>query len=399
MVVKPRLLLAVASALTLVLTAAAPMMAATREAKPSPLRAANLLRVKDIAANGNTKGGSVVAVGWREGSKPGQLRLAFSTNGGKDYRRSNGNLRKYPVVGEPSLGISLDICAGKVWAATGYHSSSDKAGDSDVFLTSRTVGGGAAQALLTGTSADRRVRDVTVNCVSNKLIAIGWLQKVGNKPTAQLMLRSMEPLGTAPTFKKTYNLGVAEFKSGLDLAATPTSVAVTFVRKGHLRLKRFDVTAGTTNVTTNPLKTIAWKDVKYPVMDARGKRFAVAYTDAGKVRVKTSKDLGETLGRARTLAGTGGIKNPSRAYSLDLMGNRIVSTLGVYSKAAGKVTPQRLTSSTFGEKWSKSTFGNIGARYAALLKKKNTSPLFVETWHNNAPKGSRDTIRARYELP
>ena len=85
MVVKRRLLLAVASALTLVLTAAAPMMAATKEAKPSPLRAASLLRVKDIAANGNTAGGSIVAIGWHEGSKPGQLYLAFSTDGGPVY--------------------------------------------------------------------------------------------------------------------------------------------------------------------------------------------------------------------------------------------------------------------------------------------------------------------------
>jgi hypothetical protein len=397
-VVKPRLLLAVASALTLVLTAAAPMMAATREAKPSPLRAANLLRAKDIAANGNTAGGSVVAIGWHEASKPGQLYLAFSTDGGKDYRRSNGKLRKYPLVGEPSLGVSLDVCAGKVWAATGYRSSSDKPGDSDVFLTSRTIGGGAAQALLTNTSADRRVRDVTVSCVSNQLIAIAWLQKVGNKTTAQLMLRSLEPLGTTPSFKKTYNLGLAQLKSGLDVAGTPTSVAVAFVRDGHLRLKRFDV-EGPTTITNNPLQTIAWKDVRFPVMDARGKRLALAYSDAGKVRVKTSRDLGATLTKPRTLASTGGIKNPSRAYSLDLIGDRIVSTLGVYSQATGTVTPQRLTSSTFGEKWSKRTFGNKGARYASLIKKKNQAPLVVETWHNNAPKGARDTIRARYELP
>ncbi len=399
MVVKRRLLLAVASALALMLTAAAPMMAATKEAKPAPLRSANLLRVKDIAANGNTKGGAVVAIGWHEGSKPGQLYMAFSTDGGKDFRRTNGNLRRYPIVGEPNVGMSLDVCAGKVWAATGYHSSSDKAGDSDVFLTSRTIGGGAAQALLTSTSADRRVRDVTVTCVSNDLIAIGWLQKTGNKTTAQLMLRSLEPLGTTPSFKKTYNLGLAELKSGLDVATTPSSVAVSFVRDGNLRLKRFDVEAGTTNVTNQPLKTIAWKDIKYPVMDARGKRFAVAYTDAGKVRVKTSKDLGATLTSPSTLASTGGIKNPSRAYSMDLVGDRIVSTLGVYSKATGKVTPQRATSSTFGEKWSKRSFGNRGARYAALLKKKNQGPLIVETWHNNAPKGSNDTLRARYELP
>ena len=71
MVVKRRLLLAVASALTLVLTVSGPMLAQTREAKPAPLRAGGLLRVKDMAANGNTAGGSIAAVGWHEGSKPG----------------------------------------------------------------------------------------------------------------------------------------------------------------------------------------------------------------------------------------------------------------------------------------------------------------------------------------
>jgi hypothetical protein len=398
MVVKRRLLLAVASALTLVLTAAGPMLGATKEAKPAPLRSSSLLRIKDIAANGNTGKGAIAAVGWHEASKPGQLYIAFSTNGGRDYRRTNGNLRRYPIVGEPSLGLSLDICANRVWAGTGYHSSSDKGGDSDVFLTSRTIGGGAAQALMTSTADDRRVRDVTVSCVGNDLIAIGWLQKTGNKSTAQLLLRSLEPLGTAPSFKETYNLGVAELKSGLDVAGTPESVAVTFVRDGDLRLKRFDIDEGSV-VGTQPLKTIAWNDVKYPTMEARGKRLVVAYSDAGKVRVKTSNDLGETLSKPRTLARTGGVKHPSRPDSIDVVGDRIVTTAGIYSQATGRATPYRMISSTFGEKWSKSAFGNVGARMAALLKKKNQAPVFVEAWHNNAAKGSNDTLRARYQLP
>lgn len=399
MVVKPRLLLAVASALTLVLTAAAPMLGASKEAKPGPIRSGSLLRLKDVAANGNTSKGAIVALGWHESSKPGQLYLAFSTNGGKDYRRSNGNLRRYPIVGEPRLGLSLDICDGRVWAASAYRSSSDKAGDSDVFLTSRTIGGGAAQALLTSTKDDRRVRSVTVSCVGSDLIAIGWLQKTGNKSTAQLMLRSLERLGTTPSFKKTYNLGLAELKSGLDVATTPSSVAVTFVRDGNLRLKRFEVGDGPGDISSQPLKTIAWKDVRFPVMDARGKRLAVSYSDAGKVRLKTSRNLGETFSGAMTMASTGGIKNPSRPYSIDVVGDRMVTTTGIYSKAAGKVRPFRMISDDFGATWSKSAFGNVGARKAALLKRKNQGPTFVEAWHNNAAKGANDTIRARYELP
>ncbi len=58
-----------------------------------------------------------------------------------------------------------------------------------------------------------------------------------------------------------------------------------------------------------------------------------------------------------------------------------------------------MISDDFGQRWSKSGFGNVGPRLAALLKKKNQAPLLVEAWHNNAAKGSDDTLRARYQLP
>lgn len=395
-----RILLVVASALALVLAAATPMAGATRQAQPSPLRTGNLLRVKDIAANGNTGRGQIVAVGWREASKPGRLYLAFSRDGGKDYRRTNGRLRKYPVVGDPKRGISLAICAKRIWAASAYRRPSDRPGDADVLLTSRTIGGGAAQALMTSTTADRRVRDVNLSCVGNQYVAVGWLNKNGNgKTTARVMVRSLEPLGTPPSFKRVFNLGVAEFKSGLDVAASPASVAVTFVRDGDLRLKRFEVDRSTLGaITGEPLRTIAWKDVEHPRMAAKSKRLVVAYTDRGKLRAKVSRDLGETLSGPTTLARTGGLRNPSLASSVDVVGDRIVATARVYSKATG-YEPQRITSSDFGNRWSARTFGNVGARVAALLKKQGRDPLLVEAWHDNAPKGSADTIRARYELP
>jgi hypothetical protein len=398
MVVKRRLLLAVVSALTLVLSASAPMVAATREAKPSPLVAGNLVRLKDVAVNGNTNKGAIAAVGWHEASNPGQLYLAFSTDGGRDYRKTNGNLRRYRVVGIPSLGMSLAVCAGRVWAASGYRSSSDKAGDSDVFVTSRTIGGGAAQALLTSPSDDRKVRDLSIACVGSDYIAVGWLNDNGSKSTAQLMIRSTEPLGQTPSFKRTYNLGVAEYKSGLDVAATSGSVAVAFVRDGNLRLKRFDVSAGPASVSAYPLKTIAWKDVKFPRLAARSERLVAVYTDRGKVRAKMSRDRGASFGKAKTIVSSGGVRNPSRSWSVDVVGDRIVATAGAYSGETGSITPQRLTSSNFGEDWSTRSFGNIGARNAALLKKKNGDVLLIEAWHNNAPKGSADTLRARYEL-
>ena len=52
-----------------------------------------------------------------------------------------------------------------------------------------------------------------------------------------------------------------------------------------------------------------------------------------------------------------------------------------------------------GDSWGTRSFGHVGARVGALLKKKGRAPLLREAWHNNAPKGIRDTLRARYELP
>lgn len=357
------------------------------------------MRAKDIAANGSTSRGRIVAVGWHEASRPGQLYLAFSRDGGRDYRRNNGRLRKYPVVGDPKRGISLDICANRVWAGTAYRRPTDRPGDADVLMTSRTIGGGAAQALMTNTSVDRRVNDVTVSCVGNRYLAIGWLNKNGaGKTTARLMIRSLETLGTPAAFKKVYNLGVAEFRSGLDVAATPDSAAVVFVRDGRLRLKRFEVDRATPGaISGEPLKTIVWKTAKHPRMAAKWQRLVVAYTQRGKVRAKLSTDRGETLSRPTTLVRTGGVRNPSRAQSIAVVGDRIVATARVYRRADG-YQPQRLSSSDFGQTWSRRTFGNKGARHAALLKTKGQAPLLVEAWHNNAPRGSRDSLRARYEL-
>ena len=70
----------------------------------------------------------------------------------------------------------------------------------------------------------------------------------------------------------------------------------------------------------------------------------------------------------------------------------MVATLGVYSKASGKVTPQRLTSGNFGEKWSKRTFGNIGARYAAWC---STMGAQVTIWDPYAPDAPFATAGAR----
>lgn len=394
MVVKRRLLLAVASALSLLLlTATAPMAAGYKEVAPSPLRQAGLLRVKDIAANGNTNKGAIVAVGWHEASKPGQLYLAFSTDGGRDYRRTNGNLRRYRIVGDTKLGMSVAICAGRVWVGSTFKDAST--GASRVFLTSRTIGGGAAQAFVTPGDG-RRVRDVSVACVGSKLLAIGWLEKKDGQSRARLMLRSTDSPAAVPEIKKNFKLGPAQFKGGIAVAATPAAAMVAWADDGNLRLKRFEVDAeDASNVTSGPPSIVAWRDVKGPQMAARGKKVALAYSDAGKAKAKLSSDLGETFGAVSVLARAGSVRAPSKVYSADVVGNRIVYEIGANKK--GQVTPMRIQSTTGGESWGERTFGHIGARMGALLKKKGTAPLLMEAWHNNGPKSGADTFRAKFE--
>lgn len=395
MVVKPRFLLAVATALTLVATASLPLAAATKQADPKPLRAGSLLRVKDIAANGNTNKGAVVAVGWHETSQPGRLFLAFSTDGGEDYRRSNGKLRRYPIVGDPRRGVSLAICSRRVWAGSVYEDPNGNG--SRVLLTSRTIGGGAAQQWVTPLDG-RKVRDVSIACAGNKLLAVGWLEKKNNKKRGRLLLRSMDALGTRPDIELKYKLGPAEMKSGLDVAATPSAVVATFVRSGDLRLKRFEIAADDpSTIAQSATATVARNDIKGPRMAARGQRVVVAYSDAGKVKAKLSGDLGATFGGPQVLVRSGGKRNPSRVHSADVVGDRVVVEVDASKK--GVMTPQRIQSTDAGETWGTRSFGHKGARVGALLKTKGQPPLLMESWHNNAPRGRADTLRARYELP
>jgi hypothetical protein len=394
MVVKRRLLFAAVTAASLVLTSVAPMAGATREAQPSPLRAANLLRVKDIATNGVIKNG-IVSVGYQEASKPGQLYVAWSVDGGQDYRRTNGKLRRYRVVGDPRLGMSVDACAKRVWIGSAWGSPDDRPGDSDVVLTTRTIDGGAAQKFMTKRARDHKVRDVEVACVSGQLIAVAWLQKSGTKARAKLMLRSVEDLGATPAYRKTFDLGTADYRSGLALTSTPDQVSVAFARDGDLYLHRLGIEANRAGSASQ--KRIVWKDVKHPQLAAHRNRLAVVYSDAGKVKAKLSDDGGASVGKPQVLAWAGSNRNPSKPFSVDVIGKRIVSTASVYQD--GKATPQRFSSSDFGQTWRTSTFGNRGARMASLLKVKGQPSLLMEAWHNNAPKGFSDTLRARYELP
>jgi hypothetical protein len=394
MLAKRRLLFAAVTAASLVLTTVAPMAGATRQAQPSPLRAANLLRVKDIGTNGVMKNG-LVAVGYQETSRPGQLYVAWSVDGGQDYRRTNGKLRRYRVVGDPRLGMSLDACAKRVWIGTAWGNPNDRRGDSDVVLTTRTISGGAAQKLLTKTSKNHKVRDVNVSCVSGKLVAIAWLQQSGPQARVKLLLRSVDDLSDKATYRQTFDVGPAEYQSGLALTSTPDQVSLAFVRNGDLYLHRLAI-ADDKAAGAGSQKRIVWDDVKYPQLAAHRNRLAVVYSDAGKVKAKLSEDAGASVSKPQVLAWAGSKRNPSKPHSVDVQGKRVVSTASVYKN--GKTTPQRFSSSDFGQSWRTASFGNVGARMASLLKIKGQPSLLMEAWHNNAPKGISDTLRARYEV-
>ena len=141
--------------------------------------------------------GPVVALGWREAANPGQLYMTFSIDGGKSYRRKNGNLRRFPVLGIGNRGMSVDVCAGRVWAASILGAPGDAKGDSDVLLTSRSVqGGGAGQAFVT----KHDVRSHDPQCLDGLRRGSPARRRAGWSPArattrAKLLLRSTEPLG------------------------------------------------------------------------------------------------------------------------------------------------------------------------------------------------------------
>jgi hypothetical protein len=326
------------------------------------------------------------------------LFVAFSVNGGSDYRRTNGKLRKYPVVGDGRLGMSLAICAGRVWIGSAFRDSADQAGDSDVFLTTRTVGGGANQRFMTDTRVDRRVRDVEVACVGKDLIAIAWLEQSGGSSQAKVLLRSTEPLGETPAFQKTYKLGDAVYKDGIAVAATPRAVHVAWTKgsKRNVRARRFLVDgAGTPSVDPQPATTVAFNDARFPKIAARGQRVIVAYTDAGKIKTKLSTDRGASYGKADRIVANGSISKPSKTHSADILGTRIVVEASANKK--GNLTPRRIQSMNTGSSWSSRDYGHKGARVGALMRKKGKDPVLMEAWHNNAAQG--DTVRASYERP
>ena len=398
MVVKRRLLIAIATAFAMTATAAAPMAAAFTESAPKPLRKDNLLRVKDIASNGTDKSGPIVSVVWRQATNPARVFVAFSTNGGKDYLRSNGRLRKYAVLGDGRLGASTDICNGQVWVATAFRNTGDKAGDSDLLLTTRKVGGGADQRFMTDPGKDRKVRDPQVVCLNKDRIAVAWLEQRGGATRARLLIRSTEPLSKKnPAVQEVVSLEEeARYKDGIAVAGTKDAVHVAWVKEGNqnMRIARVPVNDGTPDMASRTVDTIAFKDTRWPQLAAHSDNVVLGYTDGGKVKVKLSNDIGQTWSSGRQLISAGSIANPSVSYSVDIYGNQVV--VEVSANKQGKLTPKRIRSSNLGTGWGTRDFGHKGARVGTLMKKKGKAPLLREAWHNNA---STDTLRAQYEKP
>jgi hypothetical protein len=230
MVAKRRLLLAISAGLALAMAGGTTVLGAYGASQPDPIVEQDLIRVQDIAVVAKTGGvGPVVAVGWRQSAKPGELFVAFSTDGGRTYVKQNGTLRQFRVAGEGTRGLSLDICGGRIWIGSVVNYPGDDPSDKDVLLTSRTMNGQAGQAFLTDAAGNRTARQVSVACVGNRLLAVAWVETSFGKQRAKLMIRSLEPLGEPASVRRVFGLGAALPPGGIAVDASTDSVHVAWI--------------------------------------------------------------------------------------------------------------------------------------------------------------------------
>ena len=399
MVVKRRPLLAIATALGLVMTIVGPVIGAYAPAQPDPIAQQDVIRVHDIAVVGKTAGvGPVVAVGWRQAVKPGELFVAFSLDGGQSFLKKNGTMRQFRVAGEGTRGLSLDICGGRIWVGSVVNYPGDDPANKDVLLTSRSMDGEAGQAFLTDTAADRTARSVSVACIGNRLLAIAWIETSFGKARAKLMLRSLERLGEPTRIRRVFGLGEAQPLGGISVDATNDAVHVAWSagRQQDVLYERFEVAEGADlSVTRHSPDTLAEEDALRPQVAARGQKVVVAFTDAGKVKVVVSENSGARFGEPTVLIRSGSRADPSEAHSVDVSGPRIV--VEAAASSGGAFTPQRISTNNSGATWNARSFGHVGARVGALRKTSPSDSLLVEAWQNN--DAGVDTLRAQYEQP
>lgn len=392
MVVGRRSLFFMSIAAILVLTTAAPALGAFDASDPNPLRKRTLIRLGDVIANG-----SIMAVGYREGPKPGRLFVNFSKDGGDTFLKSNGKPRRFPVAGFGKFGISLDFCDKTIWAGSSAHFPGDsRANDSDVLVTRRPISGGQGQAFVTSPNRNRRVRSVDVDCIGKGFLAVAWLEKLEGTTRARLIIQDQGSLA-AVDFKRSFNLGKAILGGGISVAATGDAVHVAWTRgkARNVMIQRFGVGEGDKPVISKgPVQKIGSRDAMWPQLAARGGRVAAAYTDAGKVKVKVSDDGGKTYGGFdKVVPGKKG--SPSKAHSIDLSDDRIV--VEAERREGGSKTPVRVETEDFAATWTTQEFGHRGARRGALERTGSGESLLKEAWHNNGR--AQDTLRAQHEVP
>jgi hypothetical protein len=394
----------------LALGVAAPVVGAFKPVEPNPVRNGQIVRLADVAANGDD-----VAIGWREGPNPGNLVMALSTNRGGTFERSDGDLRSFAVAGIGRLGMAIDICGGSVWMASAAKFPGDATKDSDVLISRRGISGGASQVFVTAPAASRKIRAFDIACVGSRLLAIAWIEHAPDGDRARLLLRDLG--GLAPTSlgaaagvaevgpsatNSQHNLGQAGPKDGISVATVGSRVVVSWSSGGkrNLRIKRFDIGSGA-DPTIKPRKTqrIAVRDAVLPKLAARGKKVVLAYSDDGKLKVRTSRDSAGSFSTATTLLNAGSVKVPSRATSASLSGSRIVIEALKKLPSGGSRThaPVRIESTNLGGIWVPSSeFGNRGPRMAALRKVNNSVSRIIEAWHDDG--ASVDVLRAQREV-
>ena len=390
----------IAAALVLMLVAVTvqPGASAYEPVEPEPLRRAQRLRAQEIAARGD-----IVLVGWREGGRPDRLSMALSRDGGATFLRGNGKLRRFNLAGLAGRGLSLAVCGRSdvrsMWAVTALRARADRAGDSDVLLTRRSLASpkrDAVQLFLTAPTAKRQVRDADIACVGDHHLAIAWVEKKDGRVRARLAIRRLTRAGQS-TPVRTYKLGRAVLRGGISVAATPDDVHVAWIKGAnqHLRYERFRVVKrSASRFERGQASGIAWRDVERPQIDARGRKVVVAYSDGGDLKVKLSRDRGASFGSAEALA-AGTTSQPARARSIALSGARIVVE-GV-DRTGGSRTPTRFESTDLGSTWQGLAFGHDGIRLGALEKIDYRKSRLKELLHDDGPAG--DTLRARREVP
>jgi hypothetical protein len=265
-----------------------------------------------------------------------------------------------------------------------------------VLLSSRAVRGGAGQAFVTNANFDRRTHDVAISCIGNRLLAIAWIETTSGVTRAKMQLRSLEPLGQTPSVRRVFPLGTAQRSGGISVDASTNAVHVAWTgdAERNLYYKRFALGSGADpRVTRRKTRRLATGDIRFPEIGLRGNNIVIAYTDVGRVRARISRDGGSQYAQSVLIVGTGGPRRPSRAYSVDISGERIL--IEAIASRQGNFTPQRIQSRDGGTTWDKRSFGNVGVRVGALRKTSQTGSLLVEAWQNNAQ--GTDTLRAQYE--